>query len=254
MTSAWTWARASCTGSSHIKHRERRQDAILCGVVNGNRDIFFSVISDGAGSAIYGGHGAALTVRLFSSRFKAHAEHKNELPDRDTLVDWLDELRDLIATSAARRNRSFSEFACTLIFAASDGLKSCFFKIGDGASCYRSCSDSSWKVPIWPSHGEFASTTFFVTDHKQPFSEYVSVDQSIDAVISFTDGLEMLALDMANANAFEPFFQGMIKPFEESKSSGFQNNLTDLLIKFLQSERVCSRTDDDKTISIALLK
>jgi hypothetical protein len=254
MTLAWSWSRASRTGSSHIKHGERRQDAVLCGGVSGKSDIFFSAISDGAGSAVCGGHGAALTVRLFASRFREYAQFAHSMPDNDTLCEWLDDLRDLIAICAERRKRLISDFACTLVFAASNGSESCFFKIGDGASSYRSRLDNQWKVPIWPTHGEFASTTFFVTDARQPFSEYALIDEEIDAIISFTDGLELLALDMKNTQAFEPFFRGMIKPFEDSNSSGFQNNLADALANFLESERVCSRTDDDKTISIALRK
>jgi hypothetical protein len=40
--------------------------------------------------------------------------------------------------------------------------------VGDGACAVRLNNARSWLVPSWPAQGEYASTTYFVTDDPKP--------------------------------------------------------------------------------------
>jgi hypothetical protein len=254
MIPKWSWARASCTGTSHLRRGERRQDAVLCGTLGPDASIFFGIVCDGAGSASHGGHGARLCSRLFARSLCAFVDQKGALPDEEILLSWLDEARDLISRSSSTRQLPHKAFAATLVVAVSDARSTCCFQIGDGAAVLRNAQTQDWVVPNWPFHGEYASTTSFFTDHPQPTVAYHLYEHPIDALCIFSDGLEGLALDFRSRTAFAPFFNGMIQPISGQAETGMNHSLSESLATFLCSERVTSRTDDDKTLVLAAVK
>ena len=58
-------------------------------------------------------------------------------------------------------------------------------------------------------------------------------------------------LDMYNQTAHSPFFQPMCSRLAEESNSGWSEILSTSLEEFLNSEQVCSRTDDDKSLILA---
>ena len=70
-------------------------------------------------------------------------------------------------------------------------------------------------------------------------------------VATFTDGIQRLALNLVTNTPhepfFAPFFNGMAKATVEQ-----EDQLQGLLVKFLGSQAVNERTDDDKTLALAL--
>ena len=68
----------------------------------------------------------------------------------------------------------------------------------------------------------------------------------MQGVSLLTDGLQMLALDYANNIPHVPFFSPLFKLTTE------ENFTIEALSRFLESERVCERTDDDKTLVLAV--
>jgi hypothetical protein len=164
--------------------------------------------------------------------------------------EWLDEIRDAIFSAAEKQSARPRDFAATLVAALIDEDYSLFVHVGDGAAVFKSDSGSSWTVASWPAHGEFASTTFFVTDDPEPRVRLVSIDFPIDAVALFTDGLERLILDFSTKLPHGPFFDSMEKPLGGLKP-GRNRKLSADLFEMLESPRICNKTDDDKTIIIA---
>ena len=61
-----------------------------------------------------------------------------------------------------------------------------------------------------------------------------------------TDGIQLLAVRYADNTAHEPFFEPLFEFAENPNSSNAE------LEEFLRSERVCERTDDDKTLVLAV--
>jgi hypothetical protein len=118
--------------------------------------------------------------------------------------------------------------------------------VGDGAAVVRLEGSDDWKVGSWPASGEYASTTFFVTDDPQPKLAISYVEGAVGEIAVFTDGMERLVLDFASESAFAPFFNRVFAQFESG--SRWDRLLSKKLRLMLESPMVCERTDDDKTI------
>src|SRR5687767_6367825 len=93
----WTWASASSRGVSHLKTGVQCQDAKSCSLLGRNADVLLTVVSDGAGSAVYGGQGASLVCRLFTERARAHFKNTVNLPLDDDIIDWMGTVRKNIS-------------------------------------------------------------------------------------------------------------------------------------------------------------
>jgi hypothetical protein len=247
----WTWASATCRGTSHIKSNTRRQDALTCAV---RGKTLCAVTSDGAGTASHGGEGASLICRFFGRQIRDHVLNKNTLPTDEDLWNWLDEVRDLIGACAQKRGVIPRNFAATLISITTDGNDTLVAHIGDGNAVARNAETGEWFCLSWPDQGEYASVTYFLTDDPPIHLRIYRFATQIDAVASFTDGIERLALDFARQVPHQPFFNKMIAPLSRSKAVGKDFDLSKHLFEFLMSEGVNSRTDDDKTLILALLK
>ncbi len=126
--------------------------------------------------------------------------------------------------------------------------------IGDGCVVVKDASGPGWRAVTWPAHGEYASTTFFITDDPKPNVEIRRYTDPISALVAFTDGMERLALDFTAAIPYTPFFEGMVSPLLASQSLGRDKKLSMQLARFLESRAVIDRTDDDKTLVAALFR
>ena len=173
------------------------------------------------------------------------------LPSAETVRTWADEARQRIRTAAERRGLSARDFACTLVLALSNGQETLVAHIGDGGIVARLADTGTWQALSWPDHGEYASTTRFVTDEPPtPLRTHIT-RQPIDALALFSDGIERMVLDMATQTPFARFFSTMAAPLPNEP--GKAHTLSDQLKAYLDSEAVNSRTDDDKTLVMAVL-
>src|SRR5690349_9310484 len=101
---SWAWAAAACKGTSHEKTGVRLQDAFVCSSVKSNlEEYFFGVISDGAGSADYGGQGASIICNTISRAIKNYQIIVNGFPPDSTIESWVDKARDLIFQASEKR-------------------------------------------------------------------------------------------------------------------------------------------------------
>lgn len=247
--SDWTWAAARARGTSHETSGAPCQDAYRCRLINGT---FVAIVCDGAGSAEFGGSGAALASRTMAAKAAAFFTNNTDLPDDATLWSWIDEARDRIAAAAADRNSAPRAFASTLICVLATPLRTLVLHIGDGVAALRGADENSWSVLLWPAHGEYASSTFFLTDDPEPKVRIERVDEPISTVVAMSDGLERLALDFAKQTPHAPFFENIVKPVNLVERAGHAADLSAQLRTYLQSEAINARTDDDKTLVIAV--
>jgi serine/threonine protein phosphatase PrpC len=97
MSSGWAWAAASVTGDSHLRRGESKQDSFSIRQLSPNGGVVVCV-SDGAGSAKYGGLGSRLLTRFLTKMFETYfgAAAGVPMPDDDCIWNWIDEYRDLI--------------------------------------------------------------------------------------------------------------------------------------------------------------
>ncbi|WP_105433025.1 PP2C family serine/threonine-protein phosphatase [Neorhizobium sp. T6_25] len=253
----WAFAAASVRGISHVKRNTRIQDAKRCFeiIVPDAQPIFCAVVSDGAGSASHGGEGASLVCRTVAvALWDQLTSDPSRFPVEDDAWNWVDDIRDKIAVAASRRNLASRDFAATMIVSVSDGTRTFTAHIGDGAIVGRHAVDQDWRLLSASENGEYASTTFFITDPGTPRLRTSIVEHPIDAIFLFSDGIENQVLDTATGEPYVNFFNPMVRPFTASANVGRDHHLSDRLAAYLDSEKFAEHTDDDKTLVIAVKK
>jgi hypothetical protein len=249
---SWVWVGAQTSGTSHIRTGAECEDFAGCVEIKTELGpILVAVVCDGAGSVPFGKEGAIITATGIVRSAKSFFASKNHLNDltRPVVHDWIDDLRDRISWVAKRRNAVLKDFASTLVAAVASPTDTVIIHVGDGAAVVRDHMKCQWEVPLWPTHGEYASTTSFITDDPEAAFR-MDYRSKVDAIALLSDGLERLALSFEIEKAFNPFFDSMIRPLKTS-ITGRDRALSKELRRFLNSETVCARTDDDKTLILA---
>jgi hypothetical protein len=249
----WTWAAARSVGTSHIRAGKGCEDFGACVEVSGaSETVLIAVASDGAGSACHSAIGSWITTRVFVQSAAKYVNEGRSLRCfcSERAREWLDEIRDRIGVAAARKGSSPRDFAATLVGCMIGAENSVFIHVGDGAFVCRAEGAPEWMVPTWPAQGEYAATTFFVTDEPEARLQFVNLDQSTEELAVFSDGIERLALEFSSKTAFTPFFEKMFAPLNGT-GIGRNRTLSRELRSFLAGPSVCERTDDDKTLLLA---
>jgi hypothetical protein len=249
----WSWIGACSIGTSHLASGTSCDDAGACvEIETGHGPSLVAVVSDGAGSASLSRIGARIVTTAFCrsalSFFRMGGQSKDV--DKELASQWLDEVRDRIGHASVKKNSARKSFAATLVgcLIQNDGIA--VVHVGDGACAFQQRGDPDWYIPSWPSQGEYASTTNFVTDDPEPALNTIYIDADVCAAAVFSDGLERLALDFSTKKAFTPFFNSMFKTLR-GEGHGRNRRLSLELRAFLDGPQIIQRTDDDKTLIMA---
>ncbi|PWQ96842.1 PP2C family serine/threonine-protein phosphatase [Leucothrix pacifica] len=240
----WRWAAASKIGTSHLKTGTRLQDAYSVSKLSTGQLV--AIVSDGAGSAEFGAQGAWLTCRHLKVCFREWFYEHESIPGEETVLLWIDDLRDKIAQLSQKRNTTPRQFAATLTLVFSTQDLTLLLQIGD--SCATARKNGVWEPLCWPENGEYASSTYFITDSPSVRLNYITFDSAYDAFALFSDGVGDLSLDEATQTAHPAFFEPMIRPIDKSNEESLLPKLSEQLQTFLASDAVCDKTDDDKTL------
>ena len=100
--------------------------------------------------------------------------------------------------------------------------------------------------------GEYANETHFITQVDALDQAVIEVlPQAVQGLAVMSDGLIRLALKMPSQEPHTPFFQPL---FQFARAAIPEAEAVRQLEAFLQSERVNARTDDDKTLVLAIRK
>jgi hypothetical protein len=166
---------------------------------------------------------------------------------KDLLNQWVLRLRDRFEIEAIASESPLSDYACTLLVSVLSWSESTFAQIGDGAIVVH--NGYHYEPVFWPESGEYINTTYFVTspslEERLNFTTRTGV---LNELAVFTDGLQMLSLDYVKKEAHQPFFTPLFSRLREEEVT---ESLPALLREFLESDKVNSRTDDDKTLVLA---
>jgi hypothetical protein len=229
------------------------QDSACClEVPHIGQTALIAAVSDGAGSAQFSSIGSRLVIQHFCRQLARYATtaNGNNSSIEELAREWLDEIRDRLSIHAQERNTVPREFAATLVAILALPEQAFVFHVGDGACVVRGTDADEWQVPSWPSHGEYASSTYFVTDDPEPVLRVTTVQGPLNDVAVFSDGLERLALNFNDKSASSRFFGPMSAPLT-TLTGGRGRVLSVQLRTFLNSTQVTERTDDDKSIILA---
>jgi hypothetical protein len=216
-------------------------------LIRDEEPVYCAIVCDGAGSAIYGGIGAWNVCRIFSTAIKSHFRTTSLFPLDDDIWEWINQARDRLSAMARIRNSQRRDFASTLVVLLARKNEQLIIHIGDGAIIGRDKS-GAWQTLSWPENGEYASTTYFVSDDPTPKTRIEHSNYEMDGYAVFSDGIEDLALDVIAVAPHTPFFRTMLAPLDNLDIEGKHVGLSIALGSFLSGSRVCDKTDDDKTL------
>lgn len=209
-----------------------------------------AAIADGAGSAAMGEVGAEIAVDSVISELRRALETGRS--DFAALMqEAAAQAREAVVSEAIRRGSEPRSFASTLLVLLLVREGGAAMQIGDGVMVV-SDGGNGWSWVFWPQRGEYANTTYFLTNDDA--IERIQVEPlsgAISDVALMSDGLESLALHYASKTVHEPFFNGMFRPLLQSDATEEASHLSESLQRFLSSDQVGSRTDDDVSIILA---
>lgn len=248
----WRLVHASEVGTSHTQAGTPCQDSCWAQVdqLADGEPLLSIFVSDGAGSATKGGEGAELAIEA-AAAFVAKKVERGEFGMSDALAtELVIAVRERIYAAADAAGLNVRDYACTFLGLVSTSNGTLVLQIGDGAVVVD--RGAGLEVAVVPMSGEYANMTHFATDED---AVTVLVTKAYPdrafKVAAFTDGIQRIALNLADNTPHEPFFS----PFFDgmAKASGDQEDqLRSLLVKFLGSAPVNQRTDDDKTLALAV--
>ena len=247
---SWRTVAVSVVGTSHLEQNLPCQDECFAEVVDGKGASWLLVVAtDGAGSAQAGAVGAGLCVEAIVTA--AHEVCATDTPPTDsTARDLFACARQTVLTYAEEKSIAPRELATTLLCGLFRGQQGIVFQIGDGAMVLDG-PDGLW-VPIAPMNGEYANSTRFVTDDDALDQMVaVSIESPITRLAAFTDGVQSIAVHRASGKAHAPFFQPLFDTLVRAPADS-DDALAHGLQTFLSSAGVIQRTDDDKTLALAV--
>jgi Protein phosphatase 2C len=242
----WTALGESVTGTSHRARNTPCQDAFRFRTFGPSAEWLVIVAADGAGSASHSEIGATFACDEFVRRVEAR---ENNMPrNLDDIASLFADVRNALCAEAERLAVRPREVACTSLLAIIGPDSAAFAQIGDGAIVVG--DGQSHRTVFWPEPAEYANATDFLTDDR--FADFIRFETSTDSIVevaAFTDGLQRLALDFAARTAYPAFFSQL---FNELRNAIDPQVLAGPFRDFLDSQRVNERTDDDKTLVLAV--
>lgn len=249
----WKSTASSVTGRSHLDRGESGQDYSRAGSIRiADREFFIGLAADGAGSTTDGGRGAELACETVYGCIIEALRQDGDLSrvTDDQIRDWITTSRTIIAGEADLRGKRLKDFACTLIGTVAGEDHALFFQIGDGAIVISAGGD--YETVFWPEQGEYANTTFFVSDETYLESlKCLHRTGSPGEIALFTDGLQNLALSFAQKKAHAGFFRPLFEAIRKDPGNEF-SVFSGHLRNFLSRDDVSARSDDDKTLILAV--
>jgi serine/threonine protein phosphatase PrpC len=251
----WIVVGAAEAGSAHRAAGMPSQDRFYHVILRdaAGTGVLVVAVADGAGSAERGAEGARRAVERFAHSVRKTLEKR---PINGVVLadcqGWLREARQAVLDAAEADGVPAGEFACTFAAAVTADDRLFAMQIGDGIIALHGATDDRWRVAFWPQKGVHRNETRFLTDEDADAQAMVQELMSDVAKLAVsTDGLEDICLDHAARTAFSPFFDALATTVLETPEQQIAQ-LPEALRRYLDSAEVNDRTDDDKTLVLAI--
>lgn len=246
----WKCVGVSVTGTSHIKKQMPCQDSHLFRELPGG--VLIIAVADGAGSAILSKQGSQLVVKEAVTYLSTAISLYR--PESDGAWKYFVSQAFVLAYAkliqhALKQRKPVREFATTLQIVVTTEHWTVSAIIGDGTAVVLATDDSIHSI-MTPQRGEYASETNFVTGSSSMHHVDIKVWKCpAQGVAVLTDGIVHLSINEQNNQPTFRFFMPFFKFLVATRS---QQQAETHLVQFLESDQVNSKTDDDKTLVLAL--
>jgi len=211
-------------------------------------------VADGAGSVSLSEVGSVLAVQT-AVREIAPKIADSAIPATDKewkvlLNSGLEAALVAIQEEAESRQVNMRELSTTLLIAISTPDIVAAIQVGDGAIVFANQQGMSIALTSPPIEESLDLATFLTSPNGIDSAQICLWEGKPAQLAMFSDGLQMLALQMPEGVAHAPFFAPLFKFIAEAKDLDAAHQE---LTEFLRSPRVCDRTDDDLTLLLAAL-
>ncbi|HEX7168426.1 MAG TPA: PP2C family serine/threonine-protein phosphatase [Acidimicrobiales bacterium] len=224
----WRTLAATATGAGHLARDEPGEDAVEVRVRDDGAVVI--AVADGAGSAPEAREGSAAAVAAAVDACSSGA----------CLEDAFELARNALGDDPPRR-------ATTLLVAVLGADAVEVAQVGDGYAIARR-ADGSYEVLVPGADREYVNETTFLSSANWRSDLRIGVlpADDLSGVALLTDGLQLVAVELATDTPFPGFFDPVFSWASDEGSS------EDDLAAFLASPRIAERTDDDVTLALAV--
>lgn len=248
----WKIAAASATGTSHLIRKTECQDDCWANEekTSQGESVLSIFVADGAGSALKGGDGARKAMEIAAAFVSDACIKENFSLTESFALGCAMAVRGAIVSEAQATSLTPRDFACTFLGVLVSASKTLVVQIGDGGIVID--VGDGLEVAVVPMTGEYANMTHFITDENAHELLAVKVfDKPATRIGAFSDGIQRLALNMAENTPYDPFFLPFFDVLGNSALDQ-RDSLSAALDSYLKSDLINSRTDDDKTLVLAV--
>lgn len=251
-SSQWSIVAVSLEGTSHQKRDAPCQDAHYWKAVNS--DILVAGVADGAGSVTLSEVGSLLAVQTavneIASKIAKSSTPNSDDGWSDLLTGGLNEALVAVKTEADARQVNMRELSTTLLIVVATPDIVAAIQVGDGAIVIAKENGTVMSLTTPPIEESLDLAIFLTSPNGIDSAQIWLWDGKATQLAMFSDGLQMLALQMPQGTAHSPFFTPLFKFIAEAKDLDLAHQE---LEGFLRSPRVSDRTDDDLTLLLASL-
>jgi serine/threonine protein phosphatase PrpC len=267
VTPAWKFAALSVVGSRHLKEGRSCEDSSHA-LWDEALQTLVLVAADGAGSADNAAIGSSFVVEAVMSLVPVLLKELDDLVTTEQLEQLLLNLarttREQLEEKVRRDNQSeavnhdmLQTYATTLLVALQTPDYLAALQIGDGFIIITTRQPDMVKL-FEARKGQYANQTCFLTS-LESFDELVTSghvnvtvrsSRDVCSIALITDGLENVAMTMKDGGTpHPPFFLALLKRLSEIEAAMFTKDIASYL---LENEKLNEKTDDDKTLVLAL--
>ena len=248
---SWRLASAVVRGTSHEATDLPCQDYVQFDqfdLADGSGSVLVVALADGAGSAPRSAEGAKRACDEVVVAVKGDEPRLRCAAGSEVAV-WaaFERARMQVDELAATEGVPVRDFASTLLVAVIAPWGAVFGQLGDGAIAFGASKELELAFQV---EQEMVNVTDFLTDGDAERKIQIrSVKDPIRRLAVSSDGLTGLLIDQKMRRPHPPAFDMLFAPFAGEMSDG---DICDKLLELLGSQVVNARTDDDKSLLIAL--
>lgn len=249
LASPWSVLGRSVRGTAHARLGLRCQDSWGVGHLPGGGLVV--AVADGAGSAARSDEGSAVAVRAAVDHVLAALANPTAESDPAAVVAGAvlaarEAVLDLARAESGDAEDAGRDYAATLALALALPAGLWTALRGDCAVVARAADGALFTAGV-PRNGEYANQTFFLTDPwEEPFV-VGACHPPADALAVLSDGLLPVSVRLADWTPHPGFFAPLF-----AFAAGGAPDAPQRLGRFLASEKINARTDDDKTVVLAV--
>lgn len=167
----------------------------------------------------------------------------------ELLADAMGSTRAQLAKAARRGKHPIGDLATTLAVAIANPEGVWAAQVGDGSVVVDQPDGSLVAVAEGEREEYLNETTFLTSKNWRSACVIEEAPTGVDSVALLTDGLGLLALDLTDGGRpHVPFFKPLLGFARRDDAEPAE------LERFLESDRVATRTDDDITLVLATLR